>query len=149
MENAKKGGMSKGCLVGLIIAGILIVIAIVAVVLIYMYKDEMVKVGATTMTNEVKRMVAENPPEGYDTVAVNAFADAFNEKITADTTLNLQSLGLWIQQLQPLIEDKEVSASDLETIADGMVRMYPELEDARPMEAPAEMEEAVDSMTTE
>ena len=149
MENAKKGGMSKGCLVGLIIAGILVVIAIVAVVLIYMYKDEMVKVGVTTMTGEVKRMVAENPPEGYDTVAVNAFTDAFNDKLTADTTMDLQSLGLWMQQLQPLIEDQEISGADLETIADGMVRLYPELEDVRPMELPAELEEAVDSMMTE
>ncbi len=45
MEDAKRGGLSKGCIVGLIIAGVLLAIVVTIVVLIWVYKDEAVKIS--------------------------------------------------------------------------------------------------------
>ncbi len=103
-----------------------------AIVLIFVYKDSFVKMGGATIAGEVKRLVAEAPPEGCDTVAVNAFTDAFTARLNQEEQLDLQGIALWMQQVQPLIDDKEISASDLESITDGMVRLYPELESLRP-----------------
>jgi len=141
MEDTKKGGMSKGCLVGLIIAGVIVVVVIVAIVLMFVYKDSFVKMGSAAVTGEVKRLVAQAPPEGCDTASVNAFIDAFTAKMNQEDPLNLQGIGLWMQQVQPLIEGKDaISASDLETITEGMVRLYPDLESLRPQAAGAEIE---------
>ncbi len=147
MENEKKGGMSKGCLVGLIIAGVLLVIVIVGIVLVVAYKDDLGKMGAVTVVNQAKQIVADNPIEGVDTAQFNAVADAFAEKMTEDSTVNLESLGLFMQKLQPLVADGEVSASDAEKIKEAVVDIYPDIADLLPTqeveEPAAEVEEAV------
>ncbi len=149
MENAKKGGMSKGCLVGLIIAGVLLVIVIVGIVLVVAYKDDLGKMGAVTVANQAKQMVADNPVEGLDTVQFNAVVDAFAEKTTADSTVDLESLAVFMQSLQTYVGDGEVSASDAESIQEAIIGIYPDIADLLPTQELEEAAEAVEEAVTE
>ena len=136
MEDARKGGLSKGCIVGLIVAAVLLVIVIAIVALIWVYKDEAVKMGTATIATEMKQIVVRAPDEGVDSVQVNRIADAFVARVKADETPNLQALALFIQQANPLVSDGHITAADLAVISEGMVRVYPDLKDLLPEAAP-------------
>jgi hypothetical protein len=136
MEDARKGGLSKGCIVGLIIAGVLLVIVVTVVVLLWVYKDEAVKIGATAITTQMKQVVVKTPVEGVDSVQVNRIVDAFVAKVKADEKPDLQGLALFIQQVNPLVSDGQVTAADFAVISESMVRAYPDLKDLLPQAAP-------------
>ncbi|MBN1212747.1 MAG: hypothetical protein JXA92_09240, partial [candidate division Zixibacteria bacterium] len=77
MEGNQKKGMSKGCLVGIIVAAVILVIIIIAGITCYVYKDDLAKMGVVTVINGFKTNLVENPVEGVDTTQFNAMADAF------------------------------------------------------------------------
>jgi hypothetical protein len=150
MEQQAKKGMSKGCLVGLIVAGALIVLGIIAVVIIYMYKDDIVKFGVRTVAVSVKSEVAAAPPEGVDTVQFNALVDQFvlkldSEDRAAEEYASFATLGGEIMQ------DKKIDAEEVAEIEQAMVTMYPELVDLlAPISAPPDsLREYPDSASME
>ncbi len=73
MENPQSKGMSKGCLIGLIVGGIIVVIIAVGLTTCWIYKEDLAKMG----------------PEGaYMSAAITGitnFTDAF---ATASETFN-------------------------------------------------------------
>ncbi len=148
MENAQKKGMSKGCLVGIIIAAVLVVVVIVCAALFYVYRDDLGKFGAVGLANQVKTQLAENPADGVDTVRVNAVIDAFVAKVNEDESEMLAVLGSFMQTVQPLTSDEEVDADDVELAMDAMIDVYPELDTIwRPFVPEETLTE--DSLTTE
>jgi len=80
-DQVQKKRMSKGCLVALIIVGILIIAVVVGGIVCYANRDKLVKFGAVTIIEQVKQHVATDPQPGVDTVAVNAVADGLKEHI--------------------------------------------------------------------
>lgn len=148
MENTQKKGMSKGCLVGIIIAAVLLVIVIVGFFLVYNFKDEIGKFGAVTLAQGIKTELADKPLEGVDTVKVNAVVDAFVAKVNADSTDNLVTLSAFMQTLQTVIADKKIDADEVDKAMDAMIDVYPDLDTIwRPYMPDSTATE--DSLTTE
>jgi len=127
MDTTPKKGMSKGCLIALIVALAVVVLLIAIVVLIHVYREDLAKVGAGATVIEVKKVLAQNPPEGIDTVRFNALADAFAEKIKLDTTAEFESLGLFVQQMTKSVSDKKLDKQEVDAAATAMIAAYPDL----------------------
>lgn len=129
MDTSPKKGISKGCLIALIVALAVVVLLIAIVLLIYVYRQDLAKVGAGATVTEVKKVLAQNPPEGIDTVRFNALADAFAEKIKQDTTAEFESLGLFVQQMTKSVGDKKLDKHEVEAAAAAMIATYPDLKE--------------------
>ncbi|MBU8933078.1 MAG: hypothetical protein KOO62_03635 [candidate division Zixibacteria bacterium] len=128
-EQVERKGMSKGCLVALIIAGVLVVLVAIAGVTCYMNRDALARYGAVTMISGVRTMIAENPADGVDTIAVFAVTDAFIEKLQADEEIATEEVGLFMQSLQPLVSDENIDADEVDEYIEMLVGLYPELGD--------------------
>jgi uncharacterized protein YxeA len=146
MENTQKKGMSKGCLVGIIIAAVLVVIVIIGIALIYFYKDDIGKFGTVTLAEGVKSELAENPVEGVDSTRVNAVIDAFVKKVNEGGEDNLVTLSAFMQTVQSVVVDKKIDADELEQTMDAMIAVYPDLDTVW---RPYVQQETEDSLTTE
>ncbi len=148
MENAQKKGMSKGCLVGIIIAAVLVVVVVIGIALIYFYKDDIGKFGTVTLAQGVKTELATNPVEGVDSARVNAVIDAFVKRVNEGDEDNLVTLSAFMQTVQTVVADQKVDADELERTMDAMIDVYPELDT---IWRPFVPEETVteDSLTTE
>jgi len=108
MENTQpKKGMSKGCLIGLIIVGVIVVIIIVGGVVCWVYKEDLAKMGAVTVVSQMKTQLAHDAPDGVDTTSFNALADGFIERLNEDEELNLEEYGMFMQSLQGAMQDKK------------------------------------------
>ena len=128
MENTGRKGMSKGCLVSLIIVGAVVVLALAFVMLAYVFKDDLTSFGAAAQVSEVKKHIADNPHEGVDTVRFNLMADAFNDRLKTDEKPRLDELVFMMQDLIAIVADGEVDASESATVIDAMLTYYPDLE---------------------
>jgi len=142
MEPTPKKGLSKGCLVTLIIVGVLLVMVIIAGVTCWYYKDDLAKTAAATAIEQVKVMVAENPPDVVDTAQFNALADGFVIKLKEEE-LDYEKYAGFMQAIQGIINDKAISSEEAERLRTAMVEYFPDLADI------ALTEEPVDSMQVE
>jgi len=131
MEGNQKKGMSKGCLVGLIVAGVILVIIIIAGITCYVYKDDLAKMGVVTIINGFKTEMATNPIEGVDTVQFNAMADAFVTKFNEEE-IDYEKYAAFFQQIQLMMEDKEIDAEETDELKRLMANYYPDLEEYLP-----------------
>lgn len=138
-EITQKKGMSKGCLVGLIVAGILLVMVIVAAVVLWMNKDDVVKFGATAAVSMIQKQVTETPPDGIDVAAFAAVCNAFNERIKAEP-LDVDKLTPLINQIQTIPTDSKVDSAEAVMFLEAIFDYYPELEELyQPVPAPEDM----------
>jgi len=140
----EKKGMSKGCLVGLIVLGVLIVVIAILSVVCYMNKDSIMKFGVNTMITEVKVQMANSPNPGMDTTTFNAIADEFSRKLETGE-VDSQKLSAMAAVIQNIIEDKVVDSAEVIDFVNAMVAVYPELGDMVPEQEP--MIEVDSSMT--
>ncbi len=124
----RKQGMSRGCLIGLIALGVVVVLIIVAAIFIYVYFDDFSKSSAVYMINEIKQELAVDPPPGVDTTRFNRVIDSFMAKMQTDT-LDLQRLGVFFQTIQSVPEDNQVDSAEVQLIIDAMIDYYPGLAD--------------------
>jgi len=129
----EKKGMSKGCLVGLIVGLVLLVLVVGAGLVCWYKKDALLKAGTVTMVNSITAELANNPVEGVDTVLVNQVAAAFIAK-TEESEVDLQQFGQFAQNIQRLMNDKVIDADEADQFIDMMVEYYPELGDLLPPE---------------
>ncbi|MBU0985562.1 MAG: hypothetical protein KKA42_16935 [candidate division Zixibacteria bacterium] len=150
MPDEQKKGMSKGCMVGLIIGIVLIVIIAGTIGACWFFKDDLVKMGATTIVGQVKTELATNPVDDVDTTRFNALADAFIVKMGEEEPFDLEKCAMFVQRLQAIASDQDIDAADVETLASEMVDYYPDL--APLWETPEEDPDAdmmEDSLATE
>jgi len=120
-------GMSRGCLIGLIALGIVIVLIILAGITCYVYKDEIGKSAAVYLLNDVKSEVAINPPPGIDTTRFNRVVDGFMYELQQDTAA-LESLAPFFQQIQSVPEDEKIDSAEVILMIEAMVDFYPQLD---------------------
>ena len=137
METTQKKGMSKGCTVALIVAGILLVIVIIGAVVVAYYWDDLMKFPAKRVVVEMKQSLSEEPVQGVDTVRFNAVADGFLKKLDSDEKLDLQNYRELLLDIQQVASDKKYDSAEVEQIIDGIVQIYPDL--APPSEPMMEM----------
>lgn len=132
MENAQGKGMSKGCLVALIIAGSLVVVVIILMVTCYIYKDDLAKMAANTLVNGLKVDLAKNESPDIDTVQFNSMADAFVDRLEDEKPLNFEAYSEFMGTLQTVMRDKKFAADEVEVVEDAFVQYYPELKELLP-----------------
>lgn len=127
VEQVEKKRMSKGCLVGLIVAGALLLLVIIGGITCWMNRGELVRYGAVTMVQSVKTMTATNSAEGVDTVMVFAVMDAFVNKLQNDDEVNVDEIGKFMQALQPIVADEKINDDEAKQFISLMVEIYPDL----------------------
>ncbi len=130
-EEVQKKRMSKGCLIALIVVGVLLLLVIIAGITCYLKKDELVKYGTTTMVTGIKTKLNDNPVAGIDTVRVNAVADAFIEKFN-EAEIDYTRYGALSGELQEFVADDEIDSMDAERFVQAMIEYFPELEELVP-----------------
>ena len=148
MEEAPKKGMSKGCLIGLIVGGSVIVLIIVGLILCSVYSEDLAKAGVSVMVSGVKSQVMEQEVEGVDTTRFNALADGFATKF-AESELDSDKTGLFMQDMQATLSGGALSAEDIAELSDAMVGYFPELEEYLPVTVPADTTAVEEPETTE
>lgn len=148
MENAQGKGMSKGCLVALIIAGSLVVVVVILMVTCYIYKDDLAKMAANTLVNGLKVDLAKNEYPGIDTVQFNSLADAFVDRLEDEKPLNFQTYSEFMGTLQTVMRDKKFAADEVEVVQDAFVQYYPELKELLP-KVNKEPKVGIDSVSAE
>lgn len=135
MEETKKKGLSKGCIIGIVIASVLIVLVVGGGILCYANKDALIKMGMSTVVGGVKVQLEENPIEGFDNETYNVIADRFLEKLDADEELDPEKMQAFALQMQAVGQSMEnLSASDVSNFMQAMVDYYPELKEYLPAE---------------
>lgn len=124
---AEGKGMSKGCTVALIVVGVILVLVIALAVTCYFYWGDAVKMSANALVGEAKTVLAQDPPEGVDTVQFNALADAFVERFDPEN-LRPDEYGPMLSQFGEAIKDKRLTADEVQQMSDAMVLLYPDLQ---------------------
>jgi hypothetical protein len=130
----KSPGLSKGCLIGIIIASSILFLIIVTVITCFVYRDDLAKWAATFTVDGLKGEAARNP-EIVDTVRFNAFIDGFTARIKVDS-LDKQKYAdfmIAIQLLPKWIEDKKFDSSEVGIFSDALIAYFPDLEPLRPI----------------
>ena len=140
---AEGKGLSKGCMVGLIVGGVIVVLAIIAGITCYMNLDELAKTGITTTISEVSRLASESPQEGVDVEQFKILCDKFNHTVKTDSTFTIATSGQILQSATAVIEDEITDADEARMLIDEMIAMYPELAEFAP--AGPEEEQELDS----
>ena len=146
MENTQSKGMSKGCLIGLIVGGILVVIIAIGLTTCWIYKDDLVKMGGATLVNGLKAELVTHEYESIDTVQFNAIADAFLQAQDQDIQFNIEGYMLFMQSLQGVMSNKVFDEDEIPVIIDAFIEYYPELEELRPITVEEEETTKIDSV---
>ncbi|UCD64398.1 MAG: hypothetical protein JSW34_02885 [Candidatus Zixiibacteriota bacterium] len=129
----KKKGMSKGCLIALIIGIVFVVLVIAAALTCYLKREDVAKFGASTVLTSIKTMVADQGTPGVDTVRFNAVVDNFMEKLDAEP-LDGERFSEFFTEIQPVPSDGAVDSLEAQMVLEAMFNYYPELKDLYPVE---------------
>ncbi len=113
----QKKGMSKGCLILLIIGIILVVIVVALSIVCYVYKDDLVDMGLNKVTDSVVTEIKGNLPEGVTDIEVDNIVDEFKTAFREGKVdkNEIQYIGSLIQTS---MEDKEISEDEGRKILD-------------------------------
>lgn len=142
MGQPPKKGMSKGCLVGLIV-GIVLVVLVAGIALTVWYKwDDIKKAGVVTVAESLRTELNDNPVEGVDTVQVNRVTDGFLAKLDTDQ-VTIEQLSQFMQSVQGIMADQAVDAEEADIFVQAMMDYYPDLAELAPVEESVEDTTAV------
>jgi len=107
----QKGAMSRGCMVALVAVGIVVMLVIASMVVCYIYKDDILKLGLTKLADTVVVEIKADLPEGISAEdldkALDNFKNAFDEKKIDGE--EVQSLSLLFQEI---MKDKKVDGDE-------------------------------------
>jgi hypothetical protein len=121
--------MSKGCLIALIIVGVLLLLVIIAGVTCYMKRADLAKYATVTLLDEVKKISVSTPQDGVDTTVLNTIVDNFNERLQTDEQVDLEKIGQLMQSLQAIPSDEKVDSAEAQQLMNSLIDFYPDLEE--------------------
>jgi len=147
-DEVQKKKMSKGCLITLVVAGVLLLIVVIAGITCYLKKDELVKYGTTTLVNTIKAELNNKPVPGVDTVRVNAVADAFTKKLN-ESKLDIEKAGRFGQTIQSFQSDHEIDSAEAGQFVQAMIDYFPELQELVPEPETEDTAHAEDTLLAE
>ncbi|PWB72590.1 hypothetical protein C3F09_06385 [candidate division GN15 bacterium] len=127
MEQVPKKGMSKGCLVALIIAIALLVIVIALSITCYLKRDAVIKWGTQSALTMVKTQLSKTPVAGVNTEKFGAIVDSFLTRIETEP-LDYARYQPFVPILQKVGGDKKIEKGEIAELVDAFVKYYPELE---------------------
>lgn len=119
---APKKGMSKGCLIGLIVVSILAIIVIGSGIICYVYQDELLEWGLEKTTEMIAMEIKANLPEEYTEQDVDELFDKLKKAITnkeIDPT-NIQKMAT---QFQVYLEDQKIDEDEARKIIEEIKRI--------------------------
>lgn len=126
-EQAPKKGMSKGCLIAIIVAFVLIALFVLVA---YLYYEDFAKWGTVQLVSSSKVMVAEHADK-IDTTQFNAVVDKFIEKFNNED-IDMERFGAAFQNLQGIVADEKISEDEAKTFMQMMIDYYPDLAELAP-----------------
>ncbi|MFH1372431.1 MAG: hypothetical protein ABII79_01345 [bacterium] len=147
-EGTAKKGMSKGCLVALIVVAAVLLVVIIGGVVIYLEKDSLTRQGASTLVTDIKDKVNQNPAPGVDTVRFNAVADGFVAKLD-ESEIKVEEILPFLQSTQAMAADRTLDSLESEQLLQSMIDFFPELEQLLPPPVIEDTTLTEDSLVTE
>lgn len=131
----EKRGLSKGCLVGLIVAGVLLTLIIILAVTCYIKRDDLARWGTKTVIEGLKTELRTHAASGINTDQFVALADSFMVRLTAGQ-IPTEKLGSLMQVAQNVISDRKFDSAEVVQLSDAMIQMFPELAPFHPGGSP-------------
>ncbi len=147
-EVVKKQGMSKGCLVGLIVVGVLLILIIAISITCWVKREDLAKFGAATVVSQMKERIAKEPPSGIDTVQFDAVSDAFVARVK-EAKLDPQKFSAFMSEIQAIAKDDKVDSAEAVKFMNAVYDYFPELKDSLSSEQMPETDSMSAPDTTE
>ncbi len=142
MSEPKKG-MSRGCLITLVVFAVILVIVIAMSIVCYVKKDSIMEWGVLQISSQLQREIVADLPEGVTKEEVDSVFTQFNQAVKdkrVDPT-DMQSLTVMIQEI---MKDKKVDHEESLRFLNAMKEASGQ---AIPAETPTEPEpQPVDSV---
>jgi len=117
MVTEEKKGMSKGCLIALIVGGILAILVIGLGIVCYVYQDELINwsLGKTTdiIAQEIKANLPQDVTEQEVDDVMNKFKEAIKEK-----RLNSGEIQKIALAFQNALNDKKIDSIEAKSLLD-------------------------------
>lgn len=139
----QKKGMSRGCLISLVVFAVILVIVIAMSIVCYIKKDSIMEWGVLQISSQLQREIVADLPEGVTKEEVDSVFTQFNQAVkdkSVDPT-DLQSLTVMIQEI---MKDKKVDHEESMRVLNAMKETSRQ---AIPAETPTEPEpQPVDSV---
>ncbi len=111
LKAVPKKGMSRGCLIGLIVVGILAIIVIGAGVVCYVYQDELLEYGLDKSTDMIALEIKTNLPEEFTEAEVDELFDRLKQAIK-NKEINPESIQKLVMQFQSYLEDQKIDMDE-------------------------------------
>ncbi len=132
---APKKGMSKGCLVAIIVGVVLLVIVGITIYMVTKKKSDILNFGLSLVLNSSKQVLLESNVEGIDTVYYNTTVDDFLTILYADTIVNTPvedsikfvELSNILTYTQGAITDQKLDSDETNKILKSLVTKYPDI----------------------
>lgn len=126
MEQVPKKGLSKGCMVALIIGIVLLVIIIALSITCYLKRDSVIKWGTQSALTMVKTEIAKTPVPGVNTEKFGMVVDSFLARIQAEP-LDYTKYQAFVPVIQKLGADKKIDRNEVKDLLDAAVTYFPDL----------------------
>jgi energy-converting hydrogenase Eha subunit A len=143
-QPVQRSGMPRGCLIGLIIVGILALILLIVFGVICMNREKVLRWSMRQGVVFVKDAIGKQPV-GIDTTRFNALADNFLLRLDtaqfADS--QLMAIGPIFQQI---LEDKKIDSAEVVSLSGAMVTLFPDLSEYGIEPPPTEMPVITDTV---
>ena len=111
----EKKGMSKGCMIALIVAGVIAVIVIALGIVCYIYQDQLVEWGMEKSLEMISAEMKANLPDGITEDGIDETINRFKQMIKDKKieTTEIQALPVKIQKV---MEDKKLDTTEVREI---------------------------------
>ncbi|MCP4705866.1 MAG: hypothetical protein GY865_14800 [candidate division Zixibacteria bacterium] len=106
-----KKGMSKGCLIGLVVVGILAIIVIGSGIVCYVYQDELLEYGLDKSTDMIALEIKANLPEEFTEAEIDELFDKLKQAIK-NKEINPESIQKLVMQFQSYLEDQKIDMDE-------------------------------------
>ncbi len=111
LKAAPKKVMSKGCLIGIIVIGILAVLVIGVMTTLYIYQDELLEWGLEKTTEMIAMEVKANLPDEFSEAEIDELFIRFREAVLNNDIepTRIQNLAT---QFQKYLEDQKIDEDE-------------------------------------
>jgi len=115
VKTETKKGMSRGCLIGLIVAGILVIIVIGSGIVCYVYQDELLEWGLEKTTEMIALEIKANLPEEITEQDVDELFEKLKQAIK-NKEIDPSKIQKLATQFQMYLEDQKIDEDEARAI---------------------------------
>lgn len=115
LNTAPKKGMSKGCLIGIVVVGILAIIVIGSGIVCYVYQDELLEWGLSKTTDMIAMEIKANLPDEFTEQDVDELFERLKRGIT-NKEIDATKIQMLANQFQSYLEDQKIDEDEARKI---------------------------------